>query len=363
MPPVRFSLALALAAAAGSMPALAQRQMSAAQLTAFVKSSIQLRQDDREIADYVRKLRLTERLDDKTVQELEGMGAGPRTVAALKRLETESANLPPAPAPASPAPVIVLQTPGAEEQQRILGEVTENALAYGQQLPNFVCTQVTRRRVDPTGSESWRPDGVIQEQLSYVDHHEDYKVMLVNDAPARNIGHNQVGGNRSSGEFGSMLQDIFDPSSRARFEWERWATLRGRRMHVFSYRIEKPFSKYTIRDDPSGQSVVPGYHGLIYADSDTLKVMRITMDCDDIPPSFPIQEARETLDYDFADISGQKFLLPLKADLRFRGGRALVWNEIEFRLYHKYTTDATITFAPVDDSPIPADQLEEQPAK
>ena len=347
--------------------AFAQRQMTVVQLIAFIKSSIALRQEDRDVADVVRKIRLTNRLDDKTVEDLQGMGAGPRTVAALKLLETASANLAPPPPPAPPAQVIVLQTPDPQELRRILAQITENALSYVQQLPNFVCTQVTRRHVDPTGTETWRSDGVIQEQLSYVDHHEDYKVTLINDHPAlRGMKHDQVGGNRSSGEFGTMLENIFDPSSQAHFEWERWATLRGQRMYVFGYSIQQPYSKYSIHDDASGRTVVPGYHGLIYADRDSLRVMRITMECDEIPASFPVQEARETLDYDIAAISGVKFLLPLKADLRFKGGHELVWNEIEFHLYHKYTTDATITFDSVDDSPqgaIPDDQLKEQPVK
>jgi hypothetical protein len=168
-----------------------------------------------------------------------------------------------------------------------------------------------------------------------------------------------VGGNRSSGEFGSMLEDVFDSSSNAKFEWQRWATLRGRRMHVFSFTILKPYSRYSIRDDASQQTVITGYHGLIYADRDSLKVMRITMECDDLPASFPVHEASEVMDYDFVNISGQKFLLPLKADLRFRGGAELVWNEIEFRLYRKFTTDATITFEAAD--AVPEDQLKEEP--
>ena len=81
---------------------------------------------------------------------------------------------------------------------------------------------------------------------------------MVNDRLVTGMSHDKVGGNRSSGEFGSMLEDIFDPSSNTKFEWQRWATLRGRRMHVFSFTILKPYSKYSIRDDASGQTVVPG---------------------------------------------------------------------------------------------------------
>jgi len=335
--------------------------MSVPQLVSFIRSSIQLRQDDRQVAEVVRRIKLANRLDGKTVEELEGMGAGPRTVAALKQLETASASLAPPPPPAPKAAVVLLPAPDPLEQKRILAGVTETALSYVQSLPNFICVQVTRRHIDPTRTETWRSDGVIQEQLSYVDHHEDYKVVMVNNQLVTGMTHDKVGGNRSSGEFGSMLEDVFDPSSNAKFEWQRWATLRGRRMHVFSFTILKPYSKYSIRDDASGQTVVPGYHGLIYADRDSLKVMRITMECDDLPASFPVQEATEIMDYDFVNISGQKFVLPLKADLRFRGGSALVWNEIEFHLYRKFTSDATITFEAPDE--IPADQLKEQPAK
>ncbi len=338
-----------------------QRQMTVPQLVSFIRSSIQLRQDDRQVADVVRRIKLSNRLDGKTVEELEGLGAGPRTVAALKQLETASASLAPPPPPAPKAAVVLLPAPDPLEQKRILAEVTETALSYVQSLPNFICVQVTRRHIDPTGTETWRSDGVIQEQLSYVDHHEDYKVVMVNNQLVTGMTHDKVGGNRSSGEFGSMLEDVFDSSSNAKFEWQRWATLRGRRMHVFSFTILKPYSKYSIRDDASGRTVVPGYHGLVYADRDSLKVMRITMECDDLPAGFPVQEATEVMDYDFVNISGQKFVLPLKADLRFRGGSALVWNEIEFHLYKKFTSDATITFEAPDE--IPQDQLKESPAK
>jgi hypothetical protein len=338
-----------------------QRQMTVLQLVSFIRSSIQLRQDDRQVAEVVRRIKLANRLDDKTVEQLEGMGAGPRTVAALRQLESASASLAPPPPPAPKAPVVLLPAPDPLEQKRVLADVTESALSYVQSLPNFICVQVTRRHVDPSGTQTWKSDGVIQEQLSYVDHHEDYKVVMVNDRLVTGMTHDKVGGNRSSGEFGSMLEDIFDTSSNTKFEWQRWATLRGRRMHVFSFTILQPYSKYSIRDDASGQTVVPGYHGLIYADRDTLKVMRITMECDNIPANFAVREATEILDYDFVSISGEKFLLPLKADLRFRGGRALVWNEIEFHLYRKFTTDATITFETPDE--IPQDQLKETPAK
>src|ERR1700722_12040802 len=95
-----FVVTLALAFVALVPAALAQqRQMTAPQLVNFIRSSVQLHQDDRQVADVVRRIKLTNRLDAKTVESLEGLGAGPRTVAALKQLQAASASLPEPPPP------------------------------------------------------------------------------------------------------------------------------------------------------------------------------------------------------------------------------------------------------------------------
>src|ERR1700730_17793654 len=85
-----------------SLAAQAQSKRTVEQLFSFVKSSVQLRHDDRQIANYIkRNVKLANRLDSRMVEELQGMGAGPQTVAALKSLITESVSLEPAPTLAS----------------------------------------------------------------------------------------------------------------------------------------------------------------------------------------------------------------------------------------------------------------------
>ena len=79
----------------------------------------------------------------------------------------------------------------------------------------------------------------IQEQITFFDHKESYKVESINHESVANISHNQLGGATSSGEFGSMLSHIFDPDTGAEFDWDHWATLRGRRMYVFSFKVPK----------------------------------------------------------------------------------------------------------------------------
>ena len=342
-----------------TLAASAQRQMSVPELVTFIKSSIQLRNDDRAVASMVRRLKLTSRLDAGTVEDLQGLGAGPQTLAALRALVTSTASLAAAAPAAPPPPQEVIPPPSPAELKKTLAEITEKALDYTKSLPNFICAQVTTRSYDPSGAESWRLADKVQEQLSYVDGKEDYKVALVNDLPVTNVKHDQLGGITSSGEFGTMLYQIFAPQSQTEFEWERWATLRRRRMYVFSFRVAQPNSDYSIKDQPSGRTIIAGYHGLVYADAETRQIMRIKMDCDGLE-GFPISQVSLTLDYAPTKISDQEFVLPMAAEVRSRTGRTLGRNQIQFSLYRKFTSDATITFDTPD--PVPEDQLREQPA-
>ena len=344
--------------------AQAQSKLTVDQLVSFIKSSLQLRHDDSRIATYIkRNVRLSNRLDARTVEELQGMGAGPQTVAALKGLITESSALP-APAPAAPKPVVVgPPPPDSIEQKRILAEITENARNYSKGLPNFICLQVTRRYGDNSGLENYRLIDTIAERLTYFEEKEDYKIVSINGVPdTRNLKHEQMGGATSSGEFGTMLKEIFSPETRTEFNWERWATLRGKRMHVFAFRVGQAYSKYTIYAESVRRTVIAGYHGLIYADRQTGMVMRIKMEADNLPVDFPIQSVDLDLNYDMAKIAGNEFLLPLKSEIRSREGKFLVRNEVEFRLYNRFGADTSIQFGDVPDA-LPAENTNEEPLK
>ncbi|MGH9658738.1 MAG: hypothetical protein ACRD96_09350 [Bryobacteraceae bacterium] len=331
-------LALVLAAQAG---------LKVEQLTAFVESSIKLRHPDRQVASYLQKITLLERLDDRTIEDLQGKGAGPRTVEALRLLRDKAQNLP-APAPKTVRLTPVIPAPSAEEQRRLIDEAREYALNYSKNLPNFICTQVTRRYFDPSGLEFWQSDDVLTSQLSYFEEKESYKLVLVNNLPTERK-YESLGGASSTGEFGSMLKQIFEVESQGRFQWERWATLRGRRAYVFGYRIPQIHSRWRIhyRSGPgTGQEIIAGYSGLVYIDKETGKVLRVTLEAQDIPATFPIRQASTMLDYDYTAISEQTHLLPLKAVVRMRQDKFLTRNDVEFRMYRRFGSDVTITFTP-----------------
>src|SRR5579862_7433201 len=110
-------LLLALTAAAA-----AQMKMTVERLVTFVTSSVQMHEDDRKVAETIKKIQLSNQLDAHTVENLQTLGAGRLTVAALKTLITDSASLPAAPV-LVPAPRVIatpLAPPDAAQQKEIL---------------------------------------------------------------------------------------------------------------------------------------------------------------------------------------------------------------------------------------------------
>ena len=173
-----------------------------------------------------------------------------------------------------------------------------------------------------------------------------------------NIKLDQLGGTTSMGEFGTMLKEIFEPSSHARFGWERWTTLRGRRTYVFNYAIEQQNSKYTIYVDHD-LHIVPAYRGLVYVDRDTKMVTKVTLEPYNLPDTFPVHDSLQSLDYDFEKIGDGEFLLPLKSVLTVNRSQYATKNETEFRLYRKFSTESTIKFETPE--PLPEEKTKEKP--
>lgn len=386
---MRFRLVLVLVSAA--LAAQAQMQMNVQQLADFVRSEIALgHHSDKQIAAYIKKLDLSEKLTEKTIVDLEAQGAGPKTIEALQELKAKTANMKPAKTDATYSPAtapdntltsgpatMTLSTkappippPDSVRQAKILDSMRQYAMSYTQNLPNFICVQVTRQYVDPYGKDNYRSIGNILARVSYNQGREKYDVYSVNGqliqtsmegVPMRN------GGAISTGEFGSLMREIFEPKSQAEFGWDHWATLRGRRMAVFNYFIDSGHSSWSISYSAGPgdqQRIITAYKGLVYADANTGEIDRIKFVAVDIPRSFPVTEATEILDYDAVDISGQSYVCPMMAKLYMRADRQSSRNEIEFRNYRKFGTESSVKYDmdPNAPPPLPPSKTEEQPA-
>jgi hypothetical protein len=344
--------------------------MSVDKLISFLKSSVEMKMSDGEVAKYLKNVRLTDKLTDRTIEELLASGIGPKTREALDVLRDRSSSLTAA-AVKAPEPVEskLPPVPSASEQAEIVRDTREYALNYTDGLPNYLCTKVMRRKAAPmpgtrgsmpgASEPSFQTVDTLTVRLSYFEKKEENKLILVNNTPATK-NYQDVGGATSSGEFGSMLHEVFDPYTRADFYWDHWATLRGKLVMAFRYAVEQSRSNWNVEYERR-EHIVPAYSGLVYIDKDLHVVLRITLNADNIPPTFPIRMAKTILDYDYQDISGHEFLLPYKAQIDMSADGILTRNETEFRLYRKYSAEAEIRYDITPD-PLPDDKTKEMPA-
>ncbi len=344
---MRFTCLLALILC---LPLLGQ-QMTVAKLEDFIKSSIQLKNADKDVANAVTKMKLTEKFTLSDLGDLQNAGVGPKTLSALAALVTQSAALP---APQKAAPVAARPSgppePSDAEKKQVLEKTREWALDYVKSLPDFLCLEDTDRSVDPhykSGAEgSWSLSDRVIEKLTFFDHKESYELYQHNDTPVVNKNADSLGGARSTGEWASLLAEVFTPASNTGFSWNAWATVRGKLTHKYHYSIERQYSQETVAHGDH-EKIITGFHGDIFIEKATNVVLRITV-TPDIPPDFPVQDVYQIVDYDYQPIGTQTFLLPLNSVVQMRDGNMGSKNEIRWRSYRKYSADTTLTFDETD---------------
>jgi hypothetical protein len=246
------------------------------------------------------------------------------------------------------------ETPAPEPavEQKVLADATDYAINHERKLPDFICTQTTRRFEDFSGREEWRPVDIIVERLTYFEHQEEYKVLEINGVTS-GLAHDQLGGASSSGEFGSVMKGIFAPVAATEFHWHAWFTLRGQKMHVYAYSVTAAKSDYHIVVPGQAEDLVTAYHGLIFIDDRDHFVHRITLHADGIPRAFPVQDVSLMLDYDYMRIGDADYLLPLAFELRSREGKVLVKNDVDYDNYRKFTADSSVHFGDAASPPPP----------
>jgi hypothetical protein len=343
-------------------------------LYSFVQSSQQFikqgKMTDRELAGFLSKSKLTERLDDRSVEQLQGLGIGPKTLEALQRLRDQSKTLTAAKPIEPPGPPEQAPPPTSLQQAAIIDEVRAYALSYSKRLPDFICTQVERRYAAPApgtrgggradSEPSFQLLDTLTSRLSYFEQKEDKKLVLHNNTLTAE-DYRTLGGSTSTGEFGSMLKDVFEFGTQARFEWDHWGTLRSHLAMAFAYHVEQAHSQWHI-NFARRLDIVPAYHGLIYVDNKTHEILRVTLAAEGIPADFPVKVAETTLDYNYQDISGHTFLLPYTSRILMAAEGYLTRNDDEFRIYRKYQVESELKFDDATPPPLPEDQVKEQPA-
>lgn len=301
-----------------------------------------------QIIEQVQKRGVDFRMNDARRKAFKKAGAGEALLTAIAKASEDRQKAPSSLAadtapPEAEKPVVLPPPLDSAAVADLLDRARNRALSYTSGLPSFICVQQTKRHVDPTGRGAWQLQDVIQARLTYEKQKgESYQINTVNNQLV-DKSYDALNGAVSTGEFGSLLLGIFEPETEAQFAWAKQAAIDGRPVEVYNYGVLQERSHWHITFNKV-QTIVPGYRGRVWVDRATAQVMKLTMSAVNIPADFPVRTADTTLEYDYVDIAGLIFLLPKRATVLMSEGRVVTRNEIEFRLYRKFTTDTKITF-------------------
>jgi VWFA-related protein len=233
--------------------------------------------------------------------------------------------------------------PSDEEVESILAGARKHALSYSKSLPNFLCVEMTDRSIDSSGSGKWKHKDSFAELLRYRDNQESRTTLSVNGQRS-DAKREDMNGPLSLGEFGGALSMVFNPSSKADFQWKETDALATGTVQVFSYRVARENASMGLQD--SGGKIYSGFHGLVYIDSATLGIRRITLEADDLA-DFSIHAASITVEYDYVAVGAHDYLMPVRGTISLHKGRHEAdLNEIVFQNYKRYASQAKITVAP-----------------
>ncbi|MFN2456141.1 MAG: hypothetical protein ABR577_18205 [Pyrinomonadaceae bacterium] len=258
--------------------------------------------------------------------------------------------------------------PSETETADILAKARTASLAAVEAMPDFVVKQLITRFYAHGNTQNWRSLDRLTLAVSYraSTNAENYKLLAINGLPpgadesANKNFQDQVGGTTSTGEYVSLLSQLFAEDSRTSFKAIDTDTLRNRRTLVYEFEVKLPYSKEVIKAGTrvSDVSTRVGYRGKLWIDRENYRVLRIETIATDIPAGFPVTAASRAIDYDWTSIAERQYLLPSRAEViltaRYEGREEQTRNQIRFRDYNRFGAELKI----LDDD----EQIEDQTA-
>ena len=237
-------------------------------------------------------------------------------------------------------------SPAAQSARRpvtgdpLIAKAREMVFDFIDNLPNFVCDQITKRYESHKIQTNWKFKDRLEVELLFLSGKEDYRNVRHNGKPLKK-GSPEDSGQWSTGEFGSLLASLFHPQTTTKFKYRSTSTAAGVEARVYEYSVPKAASQWEIR---MGYSVKPSYSGAVWIDPSSGSVLRVEMGTKSLPAGYPVDKVETIVDYNWVLIGGAKYVMPVKSDnLACQTGTFdCTKNEIEFKNYRKFAVESNV---------------------
>lgn len=230
------------------------------------------------------------------------------------------------------------------KDEPLIRRAADAALDFTETLPSYVCQEMMSRFQSETHPPDFRPIDVVSAEVVYENGREDYRNITINGKPVKKKIED-TGGAWSTGEFGTVLIDLFSPATAADFHFRRDSRAGGVMAKMYDFTVLRERSHWSIHS--GSQTYQPAYSGSVWIDPQNARVLRIEMEAKSMPAEFPLDHVESATDYQNIRLGdAQQYLLPVHSETLScqRGTNYCSRNVIDFRNYHKYTGESSIKF-------------------
>ncbi len=231
----------------------------------------------------------------------------------------------------------------AAEPETALRRIDEQVLADLARLPNYTCTETIERSQRASSAKQFEPIDRVRLEIALVSGNELFGwpggEKIAEDDITR-----LVAGFVGNGDFATQLRELFTrPSAQFRLIGEE--TRSGHTALRYDYRVPLSASGWRLR--AAAEEIPIGYHGTLWVDKDSLQLIELNTNADDLPRSLGFLQLSKSLGYTQVRIGSSQFLLPargtmLTTDLTGQESR----NETRFHDCRQYSAQSTISFDP-----------------
>lgn len=245
---------------------------------------------------------------------------------------------------------VVVSAEGRVLEQRIhppgydsfLARAVEQVQSLAELLPDFLCEQLVYRFDSDSRPPRWRLRDRISAEVLYLGGRETYQNIRRNGRPV-DYARVEATGTWSTGEFATLLRDLFFPATAARFALAGKAELDSGGARLYDFVVPQRSSHWRVEFE--GRTLYPAYQGSVWIHEESFHVLRVEMQARDVPPAYPMDVIEMTVDYGPVRLAGQQYWLPVRAENLAckRYSTYCTRNEIVFTNFRKFTTESIVT--------------------
>lgn len=338
-----------------ALPSIAATKVTVEQLQALLADLHQQNRSDEATANRLKEVTLTEQLTPTTITSLAQYKPGPLTSTEIRILAAESATLlpPPSDLPSDPAP-------DRNAQTAIVNRAIDYVLHVNYALPRLSAQKETTRfqnGSDPIAMNSGTFSNVASANPGNNSAGKPYLEMLgshtttaqsergveLPPATKKKSDPTSQNGQISQGSGGLVLGFILQDAAKHDLTFTRWQLINGKKIAVFSFKVDQPDSHYKINyccfpvieniggagainaspvvpsmmAQPGGTAVTykpftttPGYHGEFFIDPDTGVIVRLITSAE-LKPTDIVHHEDIREDYSPVNVAGKQLIVPV----------------------------------------------------